>query len=86
MTQEQLDKSMSWTIGSLKKAPVKKNDSGPPAKSDMMKRIVVGFYALAIFVATAYVNPVVSALPLYLTAWSIATEGYEIKKKDFEER
>ena len=83
--------SRSFTIGKLKqgaKPAPEPVDADAPApskkKSDLKKRVVVGFFFLTWYCTPAFVHPVALVLVTSQMAYIIFKELLELKIKDFD--
>ena len=81
LTEEKYNDSINFTFGKVKnKAPVNKAKSA----AEMRKRIIVGFFVLALYVIPMFVHPLFLVLVSAQIAFTMISEAFEISSKPFE--
>ena len=82
LTKEQEQLSQQWKIGTLKpKAKQKASKKG----SDMVKRLIVGFWVLSWYTLPIFTHPLVAPLFISPMIYVIHQESHEIRLKPFED-
>ena len=84
MSQEAYEKSCEWTIFKVKEVnPV--NAKKPKVDGEMVKRLVVGFAAMAWMLIPMYIHPFLLGPVAIITTCIIHSETFNIHRKPFEQ-
>lgn len=81
LSREKYEQSCQFTFGKIKAAPAVRK---PPVDGEMIKRLIVGFAALAWYLAPMYIHPFLIGPVCLVTCWIVHSETFNIYRKGYE--